>query len=68
VSDQIKAIAFAVLAVVVAYFVAVAIGKIGSSWPIFLPFDILIYLGIGFFSARVLGNWRSAFVVVLIAA
>jgi hypothetical protein len=66
-SERLKASAFAVLTVVIAYGVAFAFGRLGSSWQIFLPLDILVYLGIGFFSARALGEWRSAFMVVLIA-
>jgi len=67
-SDTIKAIAFAVLTVIAIYFFATAFGKIEGGWRFFLPLDILVYLAIGFFSARALGSLRGAFVVVLIAA
>lgn len=67
-SDQLKAIAFAVLTVIAVYFLAVAFGKLEGGTRFFLPLDILVYLAIGFFSARALRSWRRAFVVVLIAA
>lgn len=67
-SDTIKAIAFAVLTVIAIYFVVTLLGKAGANWRVFLPLDILVYLGIGFFSARVLRSWRGGFAVVAIAA
>jgi hypothetical protein len=68
VNDKVKPIAFAVLTVIAAYFLATVFGKIGNSWRFFLPLDILVYLGIGFLSARTLRSWSGAFVVVAIAA
>ncbi|MDQ2991266.1 MAG: esterase family protein [Candidatus Eremiobacteraeota bacterium] len=66
--DRLKAVALAVLTVIAVYFLATVFGKIGGNAQYFLPLDILVYLGIGFFSARTLGDWRGASVVVLIAA
>jgi len=66
-TDTLKAIAFAVLTVIAAYFLATVFGQIGGNWRVFLPLDILTYAGIGFFSARALG-WRGALVVAPIAA
>jgi uncharacterized membrane protein len=67
-SGQLKAIAFSVLSVIAVYFLATVFGKIGGHERFFLPLDILVYLGIGFFSGRSLKSWGGAFVVVLIAA
>jgi len=67
-SDRIKVIAFAVLTVIAIYFLITVLGKIGGSWRFFLPLDILVYLAIGFFSARTLRSWREGFLVVAIAA
>ena len=65
---MIKAIAFAVLTIIVVYFLATLFGRIGGSARYFLPLDLLVYLAIGFFSGRALRSWRSAFVVVLVSA
>jgi len=67
-SDTIKAIAFAVLTVIAIYFLATIFGKIGGGAGYFLPLDILVYLGIGFLSARALRSWGRGFAVVAIAA
>ncbi len=66
--DRLKVLAFAVLTIIAVYFFAAVFGKLGGNAQYFLPLDILVYLGIGFFSARALGDWRGAVVIVLIAA
>ena len=63
-----NASALAVLTVVAIYFATVAFGRFEGSWRVFLPLDILVYLAIGFFSARSLQSWRVGFVVVAAAA
>ncbi|HEY8320282.1 MAG TPA: hypothetical protein VIG46_00630 [Candidatus Baltobacteraceae bacterium] len=67
-TDTLKAIAFAVLTVVAVYFLATISGKIDSGVQYFLPLDIVVYLGIGFLSARALASWGRGLAVVLIAA
>lgn len=67
-TDTIKAIAFAVLTVIAVYFLATIFGTIGGGSRYFLPLDILVYVAIGFFSARALRSWSRGVAVVAIAA